>query len=1126
MMMRSRVLQAAVLAAGVVTTREARADWPMARHDAQRTGAAAGASNLTHPVAYWRSYLGGAIGDRGVMGLDVQEAGRVEIVFTGGGRLAARTADDAELWKTPLIYIDTLDAATDVNGDGSVDIIGHSSNRVYVVDAQSGQIEWAEPAGEMGTIGGVRVADLDGDGRDDVYVQECGSCPVNSGKTGFAYSFGSGFSAVKVLWTAPFVTGGGGNVLTVVDVDGDTHPEVTLGSKTAITILDGATGAVLATSPVLGTSIQVSQCVPANIDGAIGEELVCGFNASSVADDSGHRLFVLHYAASPSPSVSVVWQQNVGQINGVATWGPGMVSDLDGDGALEVIASGGNSGGDAETYVFDAATGLPLATLPDEKIAGTANLMAANESVILTNRGSTLSAWSFSRVNAPSFTHLWSLPEHDALSSPDWTLVRRTSISNALVATDLSGDGLDDIVVRTLASSPQELELVESAGGSPVVLGRYKFSAGVEPLGAWVVPPVNRAYDQVLTAGSDGFISILDDKFVATVTPGMRFGGFYARGSWRFLDSEPVVASLGSGPGQAILVTDSRGALDRLDGNGASFAVPPGKVWESGKTTGPIVLPGLDASRPGIACWKLQQPVTNPQNNQIAALRADGSPIWIVPVAERPLGGLVAGHLNSDSVPDLFVQWGQSTDTILHLQGISGASGATLWTQSVIAGVNRAPAGASVMDTDGDGFDDLYYVFSGLRVASGKDGHQIGVETNTSLPYALPTIYDVNGDGKAEVTLSGTLGPARTLDADFTTTLWQGPNNQPFPYGAIAACPGKPPRLAEGSYAHPAQLDVTDTSGVSAGSALHVVLAGGKSYPDEASATADGAQLGQLTSASVHNDLTGTGRPSVAVGSNDGWLYAVDPCTATLDFSVDFGAPVGAVAFGDTDGDGLDELLVSVADGYLYDLRQPPLEAPSFVLDTDPDHGITDTDVDDIVTTDKLSGRWSASVGATGYRVAVAMADGSGYVTSPPWRDVGNATSTSLTGLPLSDGMRYTFAVKALKGPSASPDTLSNGVTVHFPGDAGVDAAPDAVVDAESDVHSDAMSESGPDTALDAADEGLAVPPTTTIEGGGCACDMLGRLDPSGSTWLIAISLLGTAGLVRWPRRGRRRPGR
>ena len=47
-----------------------RADWPMARHDPQRTGLATGHSNLQTPGAYWRYYLGGRLdsGRRTILG--------------------------------------------------------------------------------------------------------------------------------------------------------------------------------------------------------------------------------------------------------------------------------------------------------------------------------------------------------------------------------------------------------------------------------------------------------------------------------------------------------------------------------------------------------------------------------------------------------------------------------------------------------------------------------------------------------------------------------------------------------------------------------------------------------------------------------------------------------------------------------------------------------------------------------------------------------------------------------------------------------------------------------------------------------------------------------------------------
>jgi len=180
------------------------------------------------------------------------------------------------------------------------------------------------------------------------------------------------------------------------------------------------------------------------------------------------------------------------------------------------------------------------------------------------------------------------------------------------------------------------------------------------------------------------------------------------------------------------------------------------------------------------------------------------------------------------------------------------------------------------------------------------------------------------------------------------------------------------------------------------------------------------------------------------VGSGDGWLYAYQPCTGTLEFVYRIGAPVGSPIFADTNGDGNDEILVSAADGYLYALRDLAIASPGYVWDTDPDHGITDRDVNAITTRDHLSARWRDVPGAVSYEVTVVNLDGD-YLTDPAWTDVGNVVETTLTGLPLEDGSAYRFSVRAVGSEGRSVDTVSDGVVVRFPiaGDAGPgDAGP------------------------------------------------------------------------------------
>ncbi len=1010
------------LAAALAMSSPARGDWPSSRHDQQRTAVASGLSNITAPAPYWRFFHGGTIASTNLLVRDVDGDLTPEVILcTPSGVSARRIGNGDFVWKSLPLSCQRFVSFSDLDGDGEPELLAHTTQQLVVVRPSDGAVLWQEPLGEMGTLSSVRVGDLSGDGVDDVVMHECGCCSVNSGKTSFAYRFAgpdASVTAPKFLWTAPSIACGGSRSATVVAMRAPGVVDFTLGKSDRLELLDGKTGAVVAATPALGVNVQASQCTPVNVDETPEQELLCVLIDASAG---GRRLYLMRYEDAPTPALVVAWQALVGTTDGAVTVPPSMLADLDGDGKLEVTLAGRDAQGSETTFVYDARVGTELASLPAHIVVGTLPV-PGSRAHLLTRKDGDLYAWSFDPGRAPSLAPLWSLADRGAVGFVDLEAGEKSLLAARILTHDFDGDGVGELA--TSSPSGDRLELVNAESGN--VLANYEPPAGAALLAAWSFA-LPGGEVSLGVAQSDGNFHLLD----ASLAPlsgnkefGVRFGGYFSSSQFRLLRETPVLADLADGGPPGLVVATSRGELVRLDATKATNALGPSVVWGLPSTAAAVIVPGL-----GIAAVERKPG----KDDLVKRVLPDGSLVW-----QREVGGVVFADmthadLDGDGIEDLVVEHGVLSDLIEHVTALSGADGSTLWEAAPLGPGNRQPAGGAMADWNGDGVADFVFQFSGTRVLDGTSGAVIA-SSPPGGPYNMPILLDVDGDGLDEATLYAGYEAAGTLTHDLSSFVWKGvPDDRPLTYGAMVRCE-EGARLLGGTWAYPARLNRILTSGPSAGANDLRVLAGGAVYLDEASATAAGARMGQLGSPSVHENLAGDSRAILVVGSTDGWLYGLDACSGELRFTYEIGAPVGSVVFGDSDGDGLDELLASVADGYLYAFRQSPVPAVGEVLDTDPPAGFDKADVDAIVTRDTLHAAWSEVPGAEGYEVAVVrdLVDGGGFVTAEPWRDVGDVTTATVEGLVLDEGKRYFFAVRARQGALRSPDTLSDGVVVSL----------------------------------------------------------------------------------------------
>jgi hypothetical protein len=922
--MRSALAFAAPLLAVVLTSGPSRADWPMARHDPQRTAFADGAkSDIQKPVVAWSAYLGGSLAVNGLLEADVEGNGKNAFIRASSGSVAALRTDGSVVWKTRTSGATFLVGIADLDGKGKQQVVANTYLGALALDLQTGAIVWQQPNGQMGIISIVRMADMNGDGLPDLTIGECRSCSGGKMQTGFIYSFGSGFSTPpNVLPFPSTVTAPNTTAVNMAGTGGD-DLIIQAASGSAMALVDGSTGLTITTSADLQVGNgYVSGCLPAPHSTGSGADVICALGPSpdpTPGPTDASRVFALTLKPGTPPTLAQLWSVSLAPTEAISNSAHDLFVDLAGDGNAETLITGVDASGNFTVHILQASTGKELAKVPGLLI-GTAPTLANGGRVIMTQGTGSVSLFSFAGSTA---TPIGTAIMGDGVAvSQDWT---RSAVSSAgiyrPITVDFNGDGAPDFF--TIIHSTGELLAFTPGPTSVQQVGSVTFSAGDPLTGAWPTPPMDETYPQLAVLEADGILRLLD-KDLSFTSARIPVGGFYANGGFGGLGSSPVVASFNGGPAQ-VLVGDGQGALLCLDASKATPETPPTVVWQSPATTSPVIAKGLDGDVAGVFALHVVNPLASPEQYVVRRMKADGTVVWdtsidmMAPTNGIPREDLVLAHLDADGVPDVALQAGGVNAKPLTTYAISGADGHTLWT-TTLNGCGLQ-GGMSSFDWNGDGIDDLVQQGGPTYVVSGVDGSMLATGGPGDC-FFLGIPYDLDGDGIDEIVFTAGQEPEQVYSHDLQTALYVSTeSDQPFPYGAITDCPDGP-RLIEGSLVYPSRLKITELGPGILGQTILFYLAGGALYTDQTSANAVG--LSQLTAVNVHPDLTGNGKPTAVVGSDDGWLYAVDPCVAdagTLTFAYDFQAPVGEPVFGDTDGDGLDEIIVEVDDGYIYALR-------------------------------------------------------------------------------------------------------------------------------------------------------------------------------------------------------------
>jgi outer membrane protein assembly factor BamB len=1028
-----------VLIAGPVRA----SDWPMARHDPQRTAHSSGRCDIDRPARSWRFYLGSALQATAYINVDVDGDGLEEVVSASTGRIRAQRPNGITVWETPPFELSSIGCVADCDGDGGSEVVGVGvGGRVVIVALADGEVLWELLEGVIATTAIVRIADLDGDMRPDLYVAECRCCVLDSGQVGVAYSFASGFGAADAveLWRLAGLFGGddcGASGDTVGDFNGDGSEEIVVGGNTNLIGVDGATGrGFYSLSTPLGYFMPgAGQADVADTDGDGASEYLLFEDYYAAGFPLGRRWVALFDYNGLAGSIELRWTREVAnptvdrhQFQG------GSLADLDGDGDPEVVTSFlDGSTATWTTFVFDARDGSEIASLPGWALVGVADVDAAAGQEFFGQSDTTLGCFA---LVAGSVATRWTRENVLPLAFVDWSRRMSRGQAEQTATLDVDGDGLRELLVTSPdegPSVPQRIAFLDAESPIPGEAAAYVAPIGVRLSAFSFSPGMTTTEPQVTAVRSDGIFVVFnrllrmmnysDDP--SDARSALRVGGYYSGSSG--LGPTPVVARGRSTPARPIIaVRTSRGSLVRLDATGATLAVAPTVLWDRAFGSFPSAVDITGDGEPEIVYWT--RTATRPPRDAITAISATwGGDIWSQVVGDgtrEALHDLPYGDANGDGVPDVF--YATITPSVVEAVSVlDGTDGSPVWSTEYARALTTPTEPMAVGEINGDGRDDVVAVLDTTFVLSGVDGRLLA-ENATPLVYMLPIVADLTPDPGPEILLHAGAYPPRLLRGSDLTAVWTGtggPSTGAF--GTLVQC-GPSKGLVAGRF-QSSELRFYDVTTGVVTSAFW--LGGGALFGSEAEMAAAGVRAGSIAPVSSIESFVVPGRTAVFAGSTDGFLYALDPCDGILLWSLNLGAPVGEPVIADTDGDGSEEILVSVADGYLYNVDEEATPAPSYVWDTDPPHGYPSEDRDAIESLDTLYAKWAPVSGATSYEYSIA-GPRDVIITTPEFVDAGPVTTATASGLSLQVGDVYYFAVRALGPAGRSFETLSDGIEV------------------------------------------------------------------------------------------------
>lgn len=951
--------------------------WPAMAHDAKRSARSSGVGAMSAaPAVAWKRAVGGALSESQVATHDVDGDGAKDVVMVSSGSVVARRANDSSIWKSENIGARRVIAVANLDGQGPPEVvaIGASPLGLYVLNAQTGATLWYKATGTI-AIDALLVPNGAG-GQRLFLAEQLGSL------IGYAFTTPVGtqlWQGATAPWSIDMAAG---------DLDGDGKLELIRGHDRGFVAYDAATGQVRCDQSSLVTGVIAPMYFPAfsaiDVDADARAEVVLYDYSYYYSEDAG--VFVVSCNGTGTTLTPALrWKD---QYVTDVTSGPGndvevkqvrylgdAVANLDSAGSQELVYSVWDAATKTwTTQVRNAATGAVLASKSGEVLEGVADIDGDAKPDVLLREATGVGSFPkpyFSKLRAYAFSGT-------ALADKGWFLdgARAATVSARRYALVTGGAGqvLARQNVNGTGDAAAEAYVFQKALAASITDARPGSLLAVHGSDGLIL------YKYAFPDGITGAVHLLDQNISAASAPAQSLV-MLTDGGLRVLDNQLLeknqlrpgnhsklvsVASL-DGTNHRIFAVESSDALVAIDGTLLDTKGVPVTSWKVTDAAQPegrgyVNAPGLviPKSAGGARLIVRGHSTTSYEETALVALEASGSEAWKKDIgAGRTVAGFdnfeLLDDLDGDGTRDFFLTEldAKSEQQLVVKKGSDGSNLATRPVGDLFPPSGVYLQGHAAADVNGDGKLDVVSAlhgswFVGIDVSKASTGVPaqafVQLFRTANGPNGQAMVGQLDGDTEQDLVRAASqnaFGPIeRRSLAGAVEASYQPPTASIAGTDANTAALLRRPGVAGAEdviwsgMTGNALGGVARINGATMTEAWFVYLAAGAVHP-KASPPAKRAALYSPIAA----DLDGDGDDEVVLGSDDGYLYALNGADGTLAWSLSLGAPVVHTLAADLDKDDKLELLCALDDGTLVALDATGAYTNDVQPDPPPDAG-------------------------------------------------------------------------------------------------------------------------------------------------------------------------------------------